>query len=103
MREEEEEMKEKIKTKKEEHKVHCLMTKLSIDAKEKTDCTAKQYGTVPKIANSRDSVQTVQPKNEENLEMTSLYLNFSHQISKTLERVQYIIDTIVEKNHIYKD
>jgi hypothetical protein len=99
----EEEEKEKIKTKEEEHNIHCLMTKLSIDAKEKTNCTAKQYGTVHKITNSRDSVQTIQPRNEENLEITYIYLNFSHQISKTLERVQFTIDAKVEQNHIYKD
>ena len=32
------------------------MTKINIDPREKTDCTVKQYGSLPKITNPRELI-----------------------------------------------
>ena len=83
---------------KEEPQVHCLMTKLSSNPREKTNCTVKQYGSVSQTENPRELIlKTVQSEKEENLAITTLYLNLTHQISKTIERVQYTVDSKVEK------
>ena len=77
---EEMEEKEKIarEAKAEEPKIQCLMTRLNNDPREKTDCTEKQYGTVYPATDPRDMIlQAVQPKKEQDLSVTSTYLNLT--------------------------
>ena len=81
-REEKEEMEEKEKTeeekkiageaKTEEPKIRCLMTKLNIDPREKTDCTVKQYGSVSSATDPRDLIlQAVKPLKGQDLSITA--------------------------------
>ena len=117
-RREEEEIQEKIKEEQREEKKGCniqsLMTKLNEDSKERTNCIQpdSRANTTPDPVQPDSRVKApidfIQPETRatsptpstqtEQYYAVDIYVNFSHQISKTLERIQYILnETKIQK------
>ena len=65
----------------------------------KTDCTKTQYGTAILVPNPREMISPpVRSENtEQDLLLTSLHLSLGHQTSKILDRIQYMLDSKVNK------
>ena len=64
-----------------------------IDPRENVHCTVEKYGLVSQSGINIHPRELIQ----EEWALTTIYLNFGYQISKTLERVQYKVDSKIEK------
>ena len=85
-----------------------MMTKLNEDSKEKTHCIQPDLrpksnpNTIQPDLRAQTPITIIQPETRvisptpgtqaEQCYAVDIYVNFSHQVSKTLERIQFILD-----------
>jgi hypothetical protein len=103
-REKKEHVQEEEKKEKEEQNIenicdsHSLMTKLTEDMKEKTNCIQPDLNssTEPGIIQPESTLPIPNPK-DESCHTVEIYVNMSYQVRNTLEKISYILDKSAQK------